>query len=118
LPAGVQIQPDPQGTVTWTEREADRYTLRVSTDKPALLVISENYYPAWKASVDGQPTTILRANYTFRAIPLPAGQHEVRLFYESDSLRRSALVSAGLLALLLLASLTLVLRRGREGVPA
>jgi hypothetical protein len=118
LPAGVQIQPDPQGAVTWTEREADRYTLRVSTDKPALLVISENYYPAWKASVDGQPITILRANYTFRAIPVPAGEHEVRLFYESDSLRRSALVSAALLALLLLVSLTLVLRRGREGVPA
>jgi len=115
LPAGTTVQPDPQGSVVWSERENDRYTLRVRSDRPALLVISENFYPAWNASIDGQSTPVLRANFAFRAVPVPAGEHDVALHYSSDSLRNSAWVSAAVLSLLLLVSATAFLRRGREG---
>jgi hypothetical protein len=114
LPAGVEVRADPQGEVTWVSREADRYTLRVRTDRPALLVISDNYYPAWQAEIDGTAVPVLRANYTFRALPVPAGEHEVRFHYQSDTLRKSALASIVVLATLLLVALT-GLRRSREG---
>jgi uncharacterized membrane protein YfhO len=94
------VQPDPQGTVSWAEREADHYTLNVTTDRPALLVITDNYYPAWKAEIDGNQAPILRANYTFRAVPVPAGTHQVRLYYDSSGLNNSAFASAVLLLLL------------------
>ncbi|HUF70493.1 MAG TPA: YfhO family protein [Longimicrobiales bacterium] len=100
LPAELEVQPDPQGTVSWAEREADHYTLNVTTDRPALLVITDNYYPAWKAEIDGNEAPILRANYTFRAIPVPAGTHQVRLYYDSSGLNNSAFASAALLLLL------------------
>jgi hypothetical protein len=114
LPAGLEVQPDPQGSVTWAERGTNEYTLRVTTDRPALLVISENYYPAWKAEVDGVDTPILRANYTFRAIHVEEGEHQVRLYYDSTTLDRSSLASVAVLVLLLAVGLVGAIRPRRE----
>ncbi|HEX7090219.1 MAG TPA: YfhO family protein [Longimicrobiales bacterium] len=115
LPAGIALEPDPVGTVEWLDREVDRYTLRVTTDRPALLVVSENYFPAWKAAVDGEPAPVLRANYTFRAVPVPAGAHEVRFEYRSDVLRASAFASLATLVLLLGVAAGGALRARRGG---
>jgi uncharacterized membrane protein YfhO len=117
LPAGTEVQPDPQGEVTWVERGTNEYTLRVTTDRPALLLISENYYPAWKANVNGVDTPILRANYTFRAIPVGAGEHTVRLYYDSRTLDQAALASAVIMVALLGTGLIGTIRKPR-GVPA
>jgi hypothetical protein len=100
LPAGVQVQPDPQGSVQWTQRGVNAYTLRVQTDRPALLMVLDNYYPQWHATVDGQRAQIVRANYTFRAVPVPAGQHDVVFHYTADNLRWPAIISALAIALL------------------
>ena len=97
---GVQIQPDPQGKIEWTSRGVNSYEMRVTTDRPALLMVLDNYYPMWRARVDGNPVDILRANYTFRAIPIPAGNHEVSFYYSADNIRIPALVSALLLMVL------------------
>ena len=43
--------------------------------------------------VDGKPVELLRANYTFRAVPIPAGTHSVELRYEPESLRYGLLIS-------------------------
>ncbi len=127
LPAGVAIQPDPKGQVTWTTRGANELALSVTTDRPALLVVTDNYFNAWHAEVDGRPTPILRADYTFRAIPLGTGTHRVRMYYQSGVVSRSATASSVLLALLALVAMggTLLQRRrgaagasGGEGTPA
>lgn len=49
----------------------------ISVDKPTILFISDNYYPGWEAEVNGQPTEILKANYTFKAVVLAAGENKV-----------------------------------------
>jgi len=102
LPAGVQVQPDPQGGVEWVERGTNAYRLRVRTDKPALLMVLDNYYPQWKATVDGQPVEVFRANYTFRAVPVGAGEHEVAFRYDPSNVRTPAVISAVLLIVLAL----------------
>lgn len=61
--------------------------------EPKLLFLSDNYYPGWKAKVDGEDTEILRANYTFRAVPLTAGEHEVRFWYDPLSFKVGVIVS-------------------------
>jgi len=76
---------------TFSPREI---VFRVRTDAPQLLVISEVYYPAgWKAYVDGEEAPIYRANYLFRAVPVPAGEHTVTLRFEPESHRIGLIIS-------------------------
>ena len=59
--------------------------LTAKTSAEAYLVLSEVYYPGWKAYVDGRAEPVLRANYAFRAVYLEPGYHEVRLVFEPRS---------------------------------
>jgi hypothetical protein len=102
LPATVEIQAGATGTVEWVERQVDRFTLRVSADRPALLMVLDNYYPAWRATVGGRETPIYRANHTFRAVEVPTGEHMVTFRYTPVALRTGALISLAVLTLLLL----------------
>lgn len=54
----------------------------VSMGTPGFLVLSDNFYPGWKAFVNGEETKIFRANYTFRAIRLNSGRHRVEFVYD------------------------------------
>ncbi|UCF19543.1 MAG: hypothetical protein JSU87_16745 [Gemmatimonadota bacterium] len=78
-----------QGTVRWLERDPNGYALEVDSDQPGYLVISDNHYPAWEVEVDGINQPLLRADYTMRALQIPAGRHQVRLQFRSSLLRAS-----------------------------
>ncbi|MBM3779715.1 MAG: hypothetical protein FJW23_15995 [Acidimicrobiia bacterium] len=67
------------GTVRLLERESTRYRLQVRSAEPAWLVISDNHHPAWRATVNGEPVPILRANLILRAVRVPAGDSLVAL---------------------------------------
>ncbi len=68
-------------------------TLKVESPSPALVVISQSYYPAWKAYVDGTATKIWRANYAFQALEVPAGTHDVKLVYEDHKFKVGSVLS-------------------------
>lgn len=57
-------------------------TLAVETDQSGYLVLPDAYYPGWQAAVDGQPAPIWRANYAFRAVAVPEGQHTVEFVFD------------------------------------
>ncbi len=67
--------------------EANSLDLEVETEKPGLLWMSEIWYPAWKAYVDNKPVKVLRADYSFRAIEIPEGNHKVTFKYESKTFK-------------------------------
>jgi len=60
-----------------------------------VLVLSDVYYPGWNAYVDGRHAEMLRANYSFRAIALGAGEHTVSFRYEPRSFAMGARVTLG-----------------------
>jgi len=61
----------------WNELEMD-----CTNDRPCFLVLSDSFYPGWRARVDGQPTTIYQANGALRAVELPqTGHHSVEMSY-------------------------------------
>ncbi len=61
--------------------------IEATTSAPGYLVMSEVYYPGWQAQVDGTPAHIFRANYAFRAVYLPEGEHKVRLYFQPQTWR-------------------------------
>lgn len=75
------------GTVEWAERSPNRLRLAVATERPALLVVADNWFPAWKATVDDTHAPVLRAYHTLRAVPVPEGTHTVEMVYDSGVVR-------------------------------
>lgn len=82
------------GEVSIVSRSAEKMTLDVNTPADGLLIVSENFYPGWRAIVDGTPTEILRADITLRAIPVRAGQHHIEMWYDPISFKLGAMISA------------------------
>jgi uncharacterized membrane protein YfhO len=75
----------------------------VDTDarRPALLVLTDNWYPGWKATVDGKSAPVERVDYLIRGVRVPAGSHRVEFSFEPASWRLAWIVSLlGLLTIL------------------
>ena len=80
------IKPDGAGgEAQITKYEMNHIELTTKSDGAAVLVLSEIYYPAWKAYVDGEPAPLYRANWSLRAIPVPSGEHRVEMRFESEA---------------------------------
>jgi hypothetical protein len=101
-------------TVTWVERTNNRQVLNIESSSAALLVVADNWFPAWKAKVDGVDAPVLRANHALRAVPVPAGQHEVVFEYRSELLTRSLWTSIASLVLVSGVGVTSFLRGRRR----
>ena len=98
--------------------EADNRNLVVistDTEEDGLLVLSDNYYPGWTAMVDEQPTEMFVANYTMRAVRVPAGKHVVYFEFDPPVFRISKYVSGASGAGVGLLLVFMVLRERRRG---
>jgi hypothetical protein len=83
-------------------------TVRATAPAGGYLVLSDPYYPGWRAFVDGEEVELFRANYLFRAVALPSGEHDVTFVFDPSSFRLGATISAaglGAAALLVVAAL-------------
>jgi hypothetical protein len=100
------------GLARETGRRPDALEIEVEASAPGYLVLVEGYDPGWKASVDGRPVPVRRANVAFRAVAVPEGQHTVRLWYRSPALEIGGAASVATLATVLLG---LAWRRARSG---
>lgn len=59
--------------------------IKTETENPEILILADQFDEGWKAKVDGKEVTISPANYIFRAIKVPAGEHEVIFSYYPKS---------------------------------
>ena len=75
------------------EYGANSMKLKTSSGSAGLLVLSEVYYPAWKAYVDGEPAEVYATDQLLRSVPIPEGEHEVELRYESEALEAGITIS-------------------------
>jgi hypothetical protein len=90
-----------------------RYEIEAENDADAYLVLSEAYYPGWRAEVDGQAADVLPANHLIQTVRLPAGKHVVRFEYRSRFLG----LGFALAALAALIPVGLLVRRYRRQLP-
>ena len=75
------------------EYMTNRFTYHVKNKQNAILVFSEIYYPDWKVYIDGNKAPIYRANYSFRAVALKAGDHKVEMKYESEAYGQGKIIA-------------------------
>jgi hypothetical protein len=101
-----------RGTSEFARPRAAELDIGVSIDGAGLLVVSETAMPGWNAEVDGIWTRVLTVDHALMGIPVPRGEHKVRLVYDPASFRVGAACS--LLALLAITAALIVPRRGRR----
>jgi uncharacterized membrane protein YfhO len=89
--------------------EPARVVVQANAAQEGLLVLGDQHHPGWRATLDGQPAEIVRANHVMRGIVVPAGTHTVEYRLAPVSLRNGALVS--LAALMLLVAVVVVVER-------
>lgn len=99
------------GEVKIIKYEPNRIEIELEQDTPQLLFLSDNYYPGWQAKVDGNKTKIYRANYTFRSIFVPAGNHLVEFIYDPPLFRIALFISGGVITFLLLLNTWTIIKR-------
>ncbi|HSG07412.1 MAG TPA: hypothetical protein VLA36_03575 [Longimicrobiales bacterium] len=90
-----------EGTVAWQERTPNRLRLAVTSDRDAVLVLADNWFPAWHATVNGVEVPVLRAYHALRAVPVPAGTHAVEMVYRAPALARNLWISLAFSSLLI-----------------
>jgi hypothetical protein len=96
------------GSVRLLEYGPGGVSLEVDARVEGHAVLLDSYYPGWSARIDGRESEILRANYAFRAVAVPAGRHRVDFVYRPLAFRVGLWISV--LTLLAGGSLSL---RGR-----
>jgi hypothetical protein len=87
----------------------------VDTPRAAWLVVRESWVPGWRATVDGRPAVVHRADMAFQAVRVPAGRHVVRLFYDPGTLTFGGVVSSVALGCLIATAL-LAIRRPNSAI--
>jgi hypothetical protein len=96
----IYIDPEATGRVLSRTEEPNRVTAKIMASGPMLAVLSDRWYPGWRASINGVNVPILRANGVFRAVPVPPGVHDLEFQFVPGSMLLGAAISlAGLLAL-------------------
>lgn len=111
LPPALSITP------SVTRYDPGHIALELNAPAPAgsMLVMSENWFPGWSATVDGKPVRTVRADYTLIGVPLSAGARSVRLDFADSAYPTGRLVTilASLLAASLAAAGAIMERRRR-----
>ncbi|OGC89968.1 MAG: hypothetical protein A2W25_12405 [candidate division Zixibacteria bacterium RBG_16_53_22] len=73
----------PTDTVVFLKSPPDRIKVQATLAGPGLLALQDNWYPYWKAFSGGSELPIFRADYTFMAVELPPGSHEIEFRIEN-----------------------------------
>lgn len=91
------------GSASIVRYENGRVDIHASMSAPGLVVLADTYYPGWQATIDGVPAHVYQADYAFRAVWVPAGEHEIEYRFTLPLLGVGATITT--LAAILIAAL-------------
>jgi len=87
IPQGVvasqpaSTSPVDRGSVVFTQESPNRFRVETQSPIPKLLVVSQNWYPGWKARINGQSRPLQRVNGTLLGVQVDAGSSQVEFTY-------------------------------------
>jgi hypothetical protein len=89
------------GTTTILDDAPGFVAIKTSTSAPGLLVLDEGFGDGgWRAEVDGIEQRVLRVNYLFQGVQVPAGEHSVHFYYWPISVTFGIVISVVALVLI------------------
>jgi hypothetical protein len=121
--AAVPVQPVPEALpppadvrVTATRYEPGHISLSLDRPAPArsALIVSENYYPGWTATVDGRPAPVGRAQHILIGVALPEGARSVDLTFRSPTYELGKAVTIAALGIAVVMLVAGLLASGRR----
>lgn len=81
------IGPQEDYKINLTRYLGDKIRIYVQLENNGVLVLTDTYYPGWRAFVDGIEAKIFPADVAFSAIALPKGEHSVEFIYSPWSFK-------------------------------
>lgn len=91
-----------QGVLEVLAYGPNRVRIAVRTTETALLVLSDIFYPGWRACIDGTPTPLYKTNGIFRGVVVPPGEHSVEMDFFPSSLRQGLGLAAMAICVIIL----------------
>ncbi len=101
------------GDVTVRKYLPDQVLLKTEFKGKGFVVLADQFYPGWKASIDGRPTKIYRTNGALRGVVVPPGVHEISFAYRPAIIYALFAFSGSVLAAVCI--LLFRSRAGRDG---
>ncbi len=110
--SGASLTPGAEfsGNVETAGSDVNGYDFRVHASTPAILTVSQNFYPGWKATMDGASLSVFPSNHALTGIAVPAGNHRIRFVFDPPSFKVG--LAASMISVFVLAGLA-VSGRGR-----
>ena len=100
------------GQVTALGQGPGRVSVETASDGPAVLVVSQMWYPGWQVWIDGAPSEEpLRADYAFQGVALPPGSHRIELVFRPDAWRLGWILAGGTVLVLIVGAVLSSIRR-------
>lgn len=65
-----------------TEYLPEKIVITATSNEPSILVLSDTFFPGWRALVNGKESEIFEANYSFRGVIIPEGKSTVTFIYK------------------------------------
>lgn len=97
----VEFDPEASGRIISRTEKLNRLSAKITVSGTMLAVLSDRWYPGWRAWVNGVEVPVLRANGVFRAVPVPGGVSDLEFRFAPASFVLGAVISlAGLVSLL------------------
>jgi len=73
--------------------ETNNVLIETSNFDASILILTDVYYPGWKAFIDGTETKIYRADGLVKAIFVPEGEHTIEFVYLPESYNTGITIS-------------------------
>ena len=77
------LEPDSLGELTVLRSDVNSVKLAMHLTKSRFLVVNDNYNSDWHAFINGRPARLLRANFSFKGLWVPAGESSIMLSFSS-----------------------------------
>ncbi len=74
------------GEVKLVEKANDYWLFKTLSSEENALVVKENYFPGWKAKIDGQPVKVNLEDGTFKQVDVPEGESKIEFYYQNSLL--------------------------------